>query len=105
MDCVVTSPPYYNQCRYGASSSELGREPSVTEYIANLVAIFKAIPLAPWGSIWVDIGDKRGKQGELLDIPQRFSIAMSDAGFYLIDHAIWAKESVLVNGESVGAIA
>jgi DNA modification methylase len=74
----------------------------VAEYIGNLVIVFKAIPLAPWGSIWVNIGDKRGKQGELLDIPERFCIAMNDAGFYRIDNVIWAKESVQVSGQSVG---
>jgi DNA modification methylase len=59
VDCVITSPPYYQQRSYGASTNELGREPSVAEYISNLVGIFKAIPLNPWGSIWVNIGDKR----------------------------------------------
>jgi site-specific DNA-methyltransferase (adenine-specific) len=102
VDCVITSPPYYLQRSYGISANELGREASVAEYISNLVAVFKAVPLNPWGSIWVNIGDKRGKQGELLNIPQRFCIAMSDAGFHLIDHVIWAKESVQVDGQSVG---
>jgi hypothetical protein len=74
----------------------------VAEYIDNLVDVFKAIPLEPWGSIWVNIGDKRGKQGELLGIPERFCIAMNDAGFYRIDNAIWAKESVRIDGTSVG---
>ena len=102
VDCVVTSPPYFQQRVYGASTSELGRESSVSEYIANLVDVFKSIPLNRWASIWVNIGDKRGKQGELLGIPERFCIAMYDAGFYRIDHVIWAKECVQVNGQSVG---
>jgi DNA modification methylase len=72
VDGVITSPPYYLQRRYGTSASELGREPSVPEYIGNLVEVFRATPLEPWGSIWVNIGDKRGKQGELLGIPERF---------------------------------
>jgi DNA modification methylase len=88
VDCVITSPAYYQQRNYGTSASELGREPSVAEYIGNLVAVFKAIPLAPWGSIWVNIGDKRGKQGELLGIPERFVTDMCDAGFYQIDSVI-----------------
>ena len=102
VDCVITSPAYYLQRTYGTSSCELGRESSVAEYIDNLVDVFKAIPLEPWGSIWVNIGDKRGKQGELLGIPERFCIAMNDAGFYRIDNAIWAKESVRIDGTSVG---
>jgi DNA modification methylase len=85
VDGVVTSPPYYQQRRYGPSSSELGRESSVGEYIANLVTVFKAIPIEPWVSIWVNLGDKRGKKGELLRIPHLFTGAMAEAGFFLID--------------------
>jgi site-specific DNA-methyltransferase (adenine-specific) len=55
--CVITSPAYYKQRNYGTSASELGREPSVAEYIGNLVEVFRATPLEPWGSIWVNIGD------------------------------------------------
>jgi site-specific DNA-methyltransferase (adenine-specific) len=102
VDCVITSPPYYQQRSYGASTNELGREPSEAEYISNLVGAFKAIPLNPWGSIWVNIGDKRGKQGDLLGIPERFCIAMCDAGCYRIDNVIWAKESVRIDGTSIG---
>src|SRR6266496_5101868 len=74
----VTSPAYYQQRIYGTSTSELGTEPSVAEYIGNLVDVFRAIPLAPWGSIWVNIGDKRAKNGSLLSIPARFRIAMCE---------------------------
>jgi site-specific DNA-methyltransferase (adenine-specific) len=74
----------------------------VAEYISNLVNVFKSIPFEPWGSIWVNIGDKRGKHGESLCIPERFCIAMNDAGFYRIDSVIWAKESVRIDGTSVG---
>ncbi len=102
VDCVITSPAYYQQRNYGTSTSELGREHSVAEYIGNLVDVFRAIPLEPWGSIWVNIGDKRAKNGGLLNIPKRFCIAMCDAGFHLIDDVIWAKESVRIDGKSIG---
>jgi DNA modification methylase len=84
VDCVITSPAYYQQRNYGTSPSELGREPSVAEYIGNLVEVFRATPLEPWGSIWVNIEDKRDKNGGLLSIPARFRIAMCDAGFHII---------------------
>src|SRR6266568_4039150 len=92
VDCVITSPPYYNQRHYGSHSSEMGRESSVAEYIVRLVNVFRAIPLEPWANIWVNIGDKRGKYGELLGIPERFCIAMNDAGFYRVDSVVWAKQ-------------
>jgi DNA modification methylase len=61
VDCVITSPPYYIQRSYGTSSCELGRESSVSEYVADLVKVFKAIPLEPWASIWVK---HRGQAGQ-----------------------------------------
>jgi len=74
----------------------------VAEYISNLVDVFRAIPLEPWGSIWVNIGEKRAKNGSLLSIPARFRIAMCDAGFHIIDDVLWAKESVRIDGTSIG---
>ena len=50
VDCVVTSPPYYQQRLYGTNAGELGRESSLGEYIATLVNVFKAVPLAPWAA-------------------------------------------------------
>jgi DNA modification methylase len=91
VDCVITSPPYYLQRNYGTSAGELGREASVAEYIGNLVDVFRAIPLEPWASIWVNIGDKRGKNGGLLNIPKHFCIAMCNAGFHLIDDVVWVR--------------
>jgi DNA modification methylase len=74
----------------------------VAEYISNLVDVFKVVPLNPWGSIWVNIGDKRGKNGGLLNIPKHFCIAMCNAGFHLIDDVVWAKESVRIDDTSIG---
>jgi DNA modification methylase len=96
VDCVITSPPYFQQRSYGTNPNELGKESSVGEYISNLVDVFKAIPLEPWGSVWVTFGNKRGKHGELLRIPHLFADEMSKAGFYLIDEVVWAKESVRI---------
>jgi DNA modification methylase len=60
------------------------------------------IPLNPWGSIWVNIGDRRGKNGGPLNIPKHFCIAMWNVGFYLIDDVVWAKESVHIDDTSIG---
>ena len=102
VDCVVTSPPYFNQREYGDDQLELGREKKVEEFIATLVNIFKAIKMNPWGNLWINIGNKRGKHGELLGVPSRFVIAMMDAGFFLIDDVVWAKEVVKVDGSHDG---
>lgn len=101
--CVMCSPPYFQQRKYGDRlGEEVGQEASVQQYIDELVAIFTAIPLHPAGSIWVNLGDKRGMNGGLLNIPARFSIAMLDAGFILVDHVVWAKAGVNLVGDIVG---
>lgn len=89
--CVVTSPPYFNQRKYGDSPIEIGRESAVQDYINTLVSVFEKIPLHPQGSIWVNLADKRGKHGELLQVPKRFAVEMSNKGFLLADDVIWAK--------------
>jgi hypothetical protein len=102
VDSTVSSPPYFRKRLYGESPSELGREASVEEYIDNLVKVFQSIPHAPWASIWVNIGDKRGKHAELLDIPERFCLAMRHAGFYRMDSVVWAKETIKLDGTTLG---
>jgi DNA modification methylase len=98
----VTSPPYFKKRSYGSSLQEIGNESEVEHYLQNLVEIFAAVPLAPWGSVWANIGDKRGRRGELLRIPHQFATAMAKAGFLLIDEVVWAKESVRIDGTSIG---
>lgn len=98
VDSVVTSPPYFWLRTYGDSAKELGREGSVEAYVARLVDLFVSIPLQPWASVWVNIGDKRGKDGRLLNIPKRFVLAMEARGFLLVDEVIWAKEVMPVKG-------
>jgi site-specific DNA-methyltransferase (adenine-specific) len=102
VDCVVSSPPYFRKRRYGKSGDELGNESSVEAYVANLVEVFKTIPLAEHGSIWVNLGDTRGEDGGLLRVPHRFAEAMVANGFLLADEVVWAKEVVRVDGTSVG---
>jgi site-specific DNA-methyltransferase (adenine-specific) len=102
VDSVISSPPYFAQRTYGDSAKELGRENTVDGYIATLVEVFASIPLQPWASVWVNIGDKRDKDGGLLHIPERFLFAMEAKGFALVDKVIWAKEVMPVKGCSLG---
>jgi DNA modification methylase len=99
---VVTSPPYFQQRQYGDSSEEIGKESTISEYCEHLVDIFNAIPLHPKGSVWVNLGDKRGKDTGLLNVPERFALAMCDDGWLLMDKVIWAKVVDLDNGETIG---
>jgi DNA modification methylase len=101
IDCVVSSPPYFRKRKYGDGNCEIGWE-SVADYICALVDVFEAIPLNPWASVWVNIGDTRGRDGELLGVPRRFVTEMEKRGYVLIDEVIWAKVAVQVDGTTIG---
>ena len=89
--CVVTSPPYFMKRLYGNSDFEFGREKEVEEYIEKLCILFNEIPLHKRGSLWVNIGDKRDKNGSLQLIPECFLINMKKNGWLIADSVIWAK--------------
>lgn len=65
VDAVVTSPPYWRQRSYLADDDplkplELGSEPTLDEWIANLVGVCREIRrvLRPQGSLWLVLGDR-----------------------------------------------
>jgi len=99
---VFSSPPYWDKRRYGDSDAEVGQERGVEDYIEALVSILSAVPLHPKGSMVINIGDKRGRRGQLLDIPHRFLQAMVEAGFLWADHIVWAKAVAHVDGRTDG---
>lgn len=43
VDCVITSPPYFQLRKYGDDDMELGREKSITDYIANMKSVFSEV--------------------------------------------------------------
>jgi DNA modification methylase len=64
VDCCVTSPPYWQLRSYlpkghELKSLELGSEPTVAEYIANMVRVFSLVKtaLADHATCWLNIGD------------------------------------------------
>lgn len=58
VQCVVTSPPYFGLRDYGVDG-QLGLEPTVQEYVANLVAVFREVRrvLRDDGVAWLNLGD------------------------------------------------
>lgn len=58
VDCCVTSPPYYRIRDYG-HPDQLGLEPTVTQYVDKLAAIFDEVRrvLKSTGTCWITIGD------------------------------------------------
>lgn len=90
-----TITEYCTRC--GAWRGQLGLEPTPQEYIEHLVAIFEQVKrvLKPTGACWVNIGDTYGPDKSLIQIPARFSIAMSDRGWILRNEIIWHKPNAM----------
>jgi DNA modification methylase len=58
VQCVVTSPPYWGLRDYGMSG-QLGLEPTIEEYVGNMVEVFGLARdlLADDGTLWLNLGD------------------------------------------------
>jgi DNA modification methylase len=56
--CVVTSPPYWGLRDYGVAG-QMGNEPSLAGYIADMVDLFREVRrvLRDDGTAWVNMGD------------------------------------------------
>ena len=56
--CVVTSPPYWGLRDYGVDGA-YGLEPTLDEYIANMVEVFREVRrvLRKDGTLWLNLGD------------------------------------------------
>lgn len=58
IDCVVTSPPYWQLRNYGWKG-QWGLEPTYKQYLENLWALMDEIKrvLKPKGTVWINLGD------------------------------------------------
>lgn len=91
IDCVVTSPPYWNQREYGTGT--LGLEPDPVTYVKNLCNIFDELyrTLKPTGSLWLNLGDSY-RNKSLVGIPWRVALEMTDnRNWILRNSVIWHK--------------
>lgn len=94
IDCVITSPPYWQQRVYTDYDVEMsgiiGTEESAEEYVSNLMAIFNEIKriLKPTGTFWLNIGDKFHNKC-LMGMPWRVALAMEKEGWILRSDIIW----------------
>lgn len=59
VDCIVTSPPYWGLRAYTGEPGMIGLEPSLADYMANLLEVFQECyrVLKPTGTMWVNMGD------------------------------------------------
>lgn len=123
VNCVITSPPYFNQRNYG-TEGQLGLEKTPEEYVKKLCDIFDDVKrvLRKDGTCWVNLGDcYGGAQGKnsgypdrkneradvpqmkrdsrtaksLLCVPELFLIEMVKRGWLIRNKIIWWKPNVM----------
>ena len=123
LDCVITSPPYWQLRDYGYEG-QWGLEPTFQKYLENLWSMMDEIyrVLKPSGTVWINLGDTYGTQSGglrgvntydpknpnatlnvieqpkslhkcLLLIPHRFAIGCIERGWIMRNDCIWAKRN------------
>jgi DNA modification methylase len=99
VDAVITSPPYYNLRDYG-ESGQLGQEPDIHGWVANLRDVSREVAraLVPTGSFWLNLGDSFSQHDRygmppksLLLAPERLLLALAQDGWLVRNKVIWAK--------------
>lgn len=95
-DCVVTSPPYYGLRDYG-SEGQYGMEETPAAYVETMRAVFSECRrvLADDGTLWLNLGDRYGKDKNLLGMPWRVAFALQDDGWILRNSIIWHKPNAM----------
>lgn len=65
VQCVVTSPPYFNLWDYGVEG-QIGLEDSVEDYVNSLVNVFREVKriLKDDGTLWLNLGDSYAGNGK-----------------------------------------
>lgn len=94
IDCVITSPPYWQQRIYedydGEMTEIIGSEKKPEEYVENLMKIIREVQriLKKEGTFWLNIGDKFNDKC-LMGMPWRVALKMQDEGWILRSDIIW----------------
>ncbi len=95
IDCVITSPPYWQLREYDISEDTdhlIGAEKTPEEYVDHVTEVFKQIKriLKKTGSVWLNLGDKYHNKN-LMGMPWRVALAMQDDGWILRNDVIWSQ--------------
>lgn len=96
---IITSPPYFGHRNYSGKDGcehEIGRECSLADYVANIVACFDAIKpkLRDDGLLWLNLGDTY-RNKELQGVPWRVAFALKDSGWVLRSDIVWKKPNAM----------
>ena len=108
VNCIVTSPPYWNLRNYHAEG-QLGLESKPEEYVFNVASIMDNClrVLKQDGTLWLNLGDTYAhssvkkdsiykiKPKDLVGLPWRVAFEMQKRGWYLRCDIIWDKPSAM----------
>lgn len=95
IDCVVTSVPFFGVRDYKIDG-QWGLEKNIGTYLDRINLMMAKIwrILKPTGSAWIEIGDKRDKNG-WLGIPEEFATNQRRRGWGIISKPIWYKRNAM----------
>jgi len=95
INCIITSPPYWNKRVYTNDSNELGAEKTSAEYVQNLVKHLDDTSrvLKRDGSFFLNIGDTY-KDKCLQLIPNKVAIELQKKGWIIRNSIIWHRNSL-----------
>lgn len=95
VDCIVTSPPYWNLRDYG-NEQQWGHEKTVGAYVDNLVYLFGILrdKLKDDGTLWLNIGDTRIDR-QITGVPWWVAHDLQTDGWHLRQDVIWVKPNAM----------
>jgi DNA modification methylase len=112
VQCVVTSPPYF-QCRQysgGQLQKEIGQEATPAAFVEVLTKVFSNVKevLADDGVCWINIGDCIAQKkfeatqdhpaidkGEQIMIPFMLASSLRRHGWKVMQDVVWAKSNAM----------
>lgn len=96
VDCIITSPPYWQQRDYRGATTQVGQEATAGAYVERLTAIFGECRrvMKSTGTLWIVIGDKYD-DGAQLGLPWRVALSLINDGWILRADCIWHKPNAM----------
>lgn len=105
IDCVITSPPYWNLRDYDIDG-QIGLEESVDDWLAAMRTVFSEVArvLKPGGGLWLNIGDTFSHSDRvgvpakgMVCAPERLLLALAEDGWIVRSKVIWSKTNTMPN--------
>lgn len=103
VDCVMTSPPYFQLRNYG-SPEQIGLEANVEAWADELRLVMRDVArvLKPGGSLWLNVGDSYSRHSRygtppksLLLGPERLALALCRDGWIVRNRVAWVKRNTM----------